>query len=328
MRKQLLLFLFFCAGFVRSYAEEGVLRISTDATDLILRVASNGRLYQSYLGPRLLNESDMQHFPAFSRGGSGSRIAEQGWETYPASGMEDYFEPALGIIHQDGNMTTLLKYVSSETRKIDENVSETSIILRDDVYPIEVKLYYRTFKKENIIKTWTEIRHQEKKPVTLFRYASAMLYFESPHYYLTEFSGDWAKEVVMNAQELLFGKKVLDTKLGSRAAMHTSPFFQLGFGQPIAENQGNVLLGTLGWTGNFRFTFEVDNEGNLRIISGINPYASPYELKPGEIFKTPEFIFTLSEKGRGEASRNFHDWARRYQVKDGEKDRLTLLNNW
>lgn len=50
-----------------------------------------------------------------------------------------------------------------------------------------------------------------------------------------------------------------------------------------------------------RFTFEVDNEGNLRIISGINPYASPYELKPGEIFKTPEFIFTLSEKGRGEA---------------------------
>ena len=66
MRKQLLLFLFFCAGFVRSYAEEGVLRISTDATDLILRVASNGRLYQSYLGPRLLNESDMQHFPAFS----------------------------------------------------------------------------------------------------------------------------------------------------------------------------------------------------------------------------------------------------------------------
>ena len=328
MRKHLLLFLFFCAGFVRSYAEEGVLRISTDATDLILRVASNGRLYQSYLGPRLLNESDMQHFPAFSRGGSGSRIAEQGWETYPASGMEDYFEPALGIIHQDGNMTTLLKYVSSETRKIDENVSETSIILRDDVYPIEVKLYYRTFKKENIIKTWTEIRHQEKKPVTLFRYASAMLYFESPHYYLTEFSGDWAKEVVMNAQELLFGKKVLDTKLGSRAAMHTSPFFQLGFGQPIAENQGNVLLGTLGWTGNFRFTFEVDNEGNLRIISGINPYASPYDLKPGEIFKTPEFIFTLSEKGRGEASRNFHDWARRYQVKDGEKDRLTLLNNW
>ena len=23
-----------------------------------------------------------------------------------------------------------------------------------------------------------------------------------------------------------------------------------------------------------------------------------------------------------------HDWARRYQLKDGEQDRLTLLNNW
>lgn len=329
MKRQLVLFLFLCGGLLKLYAvDKGVLRISTDATDLILRVAANGRLYQSYLGPRLLNESDMQHFPASTRSGSGESISKQGWEAYPASGMEDYFEPALGVIHHDGNMTTLLKYISSGTREINENVSETWVQLRDEVYPVEVKLYYRAFHKENVIKTWTEISHKEKKPVTLFRYASAMLYFESPHYYLTEFSGDWAKEVGMSVQELQFGKKIIDTKLGSRAAMHVSPFFQLGFGQPVTETQGTVLLGTLGWTGNFRFTFEVDNAGNLRVISGINPYASHYELKPGELFKTPEFIFTLSEKGGGEASRNLHDWARCYQVKDGMEDRLTLLNNW
>lgn len=80
--------------------------------------------------------------------------------------------------------------------------------------------------------------------------------------------------------------------------------------------------------GNFRFTFEVDNVGNLRVISGINPYASCYELVPGEVFKTPEFIFTLSGNGVGDASRNLHDWARHYQVKDGLGARLTLLNNW
>ena len=55
-----------------------------------------------------------------------------------------------------------------------------------------------------------------------------MLYFSSPSYYLTEFSSDWAKEVQMTSQQLQFGKKIVDTKLGSRAAMHAAFFFMLG----------------------------------------------------------------------------------------------------
>ena len=92
--------------------------------------------------------------------------------------------------------------------------------------------------------------------------------------------------------------------------MHMHPFFLLGIGQPADEGQGQVLIGTLGWTGNFRFTFEVDNVGNLRVIPAINPYASRYELKRGETFTTPEFIFTLSRQGTGQGSRNLQAWAR------------------
>ena len=164
--------------------------------------------------------------------------------------------------------------------------------------------------------------------MTLWRYASTMLYFSGNEYYLTEFSSDWAKEAQMSTQPLLFGKKVIDTKLGSRAAMHTHPFFELGFEQPAQEAQGRAMLGTIGWTGNFQFTFEVDNVGTLRVIPAINPYASDYELKPNEVFTTPEFIFTFSNNGTGEASRNLHAWARNYQLKDGQGDRMTLLNNW
>jgi alpha-galactosidase len=132
----------------------------------------------------------------------------------------------------------------------------------------------------------------------------------------------------MGTQELMFGKKVVDSKLGSRAAMHVCPFFEVGLDGAPREDSGEVLMGTVAWTGNFRFTFEVDNAGNLRVISGINPYASAYELAPGEVFVTPEFIFTLSGEGKGKGSRCLHDWARRYQLKDGQGDRLTLLNNW
>jgi alpha-galactosidase len=224
-------------------------------------------------------------------------------------------------------MTSILRYVSHEVKN-NEGGTETIIKLKDDVYPLEVRLHYLAFAEENVIKTWTEIMHQEKKSVKITQYASSMLYFESDKYFLTEYSGDWAREVRRSSQQLQFGKKLIDTKLGSRAHMHAYPFFQLGLGQEVQENQGTVLMGTIGWTGNFRFTFEIDNADNLRVISGINPYASDYELQVGEVFTTPEFIFTLSNEGVGKAARSLHDWARNYQLKDGKGDRLTLLNNW
>ena len=307
--------------------ESKVIRISTDQTDLILKVGENGRLYQTYLGEKLLHEADVNRFSWAIHAGSDGSISQRGWEVYSGSGNEDYFEPAVAITHNDGNTSTYLYYVSSSTSPV-EGGTQTTINLRDDKYPVDVTLHYVAYPKENVIKTWSEIKHQEKKPIILSTYASTMLYFCRSSYYLTEFSSDWAKEARMSSQQLQFGKKVIDTKLGSRAAMHTHPFFEVGLDQPVSENQGDVLMGTLGWTGNFRFTFEVDNAGNLRVIPAINPYASNYELKKDEVFTTPEFIFTLSNQGSSQGSRNLHEWARNYSLKDGKGTRLTLLNNW
>jgi alpha-galactosidase len=301
------------------------IRVSTDRTDLIFKVNDKtGRLYQVYLGEKLLDDSEYKNLP----GNIYDNAISARHEAYLCSGAEDYFEPALAVEHNDGNLTTYLKYASHVVVKKDDNVTQTTINLNDDVYPIEVKLIFETFAKENIIKSKSEIVHHEKKAVKISQYASSLLYFSAAKYFLTEFSGDWAKEVNAQSQELVYGKKVIDTKLGSRAAMLVSPFFQLGLGAPVRETEGQVLMGTLAWTGNFRFTFEVDNLGDLRVISGINPYASNYDLEPKTVFQTPEFIFTLSNKGTGQASRDLHSWARNYQLKDGKGDRLTLLNNW
>lgn len=307
--------------------ESKIFRISTNETDLILQVGENGRLYQSYLGKKLLHDTDINNFRWDIHAASDGSVSQRGWEVYSGSGNEDYYEPAIAIQHNDGKTSTYLYYVSSSTQDV-EGGKETTINLRDDKYPVDVTLHYIAYPEENVIKTWSEIKHQENKPIMLSTYASTMLYFNYPEYYLTEFSSDWAKEAQMSSQQLQFGKKVIDTKLGSRAAMHTHPFFEVGLGQPVEENQGTVLMGTLGWTGNFRFTFEVDNVGNLRVIPAINPYASNYELKKNEVFTTPEFIFTISDEGTSQGSRNLHEWARNYSLKDGKGSRLTLLNNW
>ena len=303
------------------------IRISTDNIDLVLKVAPNGRLYQTYLGEKLLHDADIDNLEWYQHAASDGSVSQRGWEVYSTSGNEDFFEPALGITHADGNMTTYLYYTGSTTSNVDGGTL-TRINLRDNRYPVDVTLNYVSYPKENVIKTWSEIKHSEKKPVTLFNYATTMLYFNEPAYYLTEFSSDWAKEAGMSSQQLQFGKKVIETKLGSRAAMHTHPFFEVGLDGEVKEQSGRVLMGTLGWTGNFRFAFEVDNVGNLRVLPGINNAASNYELKAGETFTTPEFIFTLSDKGASQGSRNLQEWARNYSLKDGRGSRLTLLNNW
>lgn len=304
-----------------------VIRIATDQTDLILKVGPQGRLYQTYFGERLANP-DETALPAWDhRASTDGAVSRRGWETYATNGTEDFFEPALGITHADGNPATYLYYQGSETTPV-EGGEHTRIFLRDDKYPVEVTLNYVAYPKQNVIKTWSEISHNEQEAVSLTRYASGMLYKDAESYFLRQFSSDWAREMQQADQRLLPGKKVIDSKQGSRANEMMQPFFEVGINGPVEEHSGEVLMGTLGWTGNFSFTFEVDNIGTLRTIAGINPYASVYELKAGETFTTPEFIFTLSQNGTAQGSRDLHDWARLYSLKDGTGPRMTLLNNW
>ena len=308
-------------------AAQKTIRVCTDNTDLVLQVNNNGRLYMVYLGDKLINASDVDKFEWTMDTGSDASVSQRGHEAYMCSGGEDFFEPALGVTHADGNKTTYLYYKDSQVRAVNGG-NETIVTLADNKYDVEVRLHYIAYPKQNVFKVWSEITNHEKKEISLWKYASTMLYFNSQKYFLNNYHGDWAREAQPAVQQLTYGKKIIDTKLGTRAAMHSQPFFELGFDMPASENIGRMMLGTIAWTGNFRCTFEVDNVGGLRVIPGINPYASAYKLKPGKTFATPEFIFTLSNNGSGEASRNLHDWARLYQLKDGTGDRMTLLNNW
>ena len=159
--KERLLFLicFLCISFMLKAADKPVIKISTENVDLIYRVGDNGRLYQSYLGKRLNHATDIAHLP-------------QGSEAYLTHGMEDYFEPAIHIVHNDGNPSTLLKYISHTRNQVSPGVDEVVITMQDDKYPVTVKLHYVAYQKENLIKTFTEISHREKKPVQLHKYAA------------------------------------------------------------------------------------------------------------------------------------------------------------
>ncbi|WEK20977.1 MAG: alpha-galactosidase [Candidatus Pedobacter colombiensis] len=308
--------LFFAIGRDVNAQQEKQIVVETKNTTLIFTISSAQKLYQSYLGQRLINPAD-QHFLQSTRK-----------EAYIGAGMADLFEPAIRMVHSDGNPSLDLKYAGQKTNKEDNNVTTTSITLKDPQYPVEVVLHFSAYYNEDIIKEWTEIKHNEKKPVTLTNYASSMLHFDASKYWLSQFDGDYMTEMRMKESQLTPGIKILDSKLGTRAQMYRSPCFFLSLNKPSDENSGELIAGTLAWSGNFQCSFEIDQQNSLRMITGMNPYASEYKLQPGKTFETPAFIFTYTKNGKGEASRNLHRWARNYGVLDGNKPRLTLLNNW
>ena len=289
----------------------------TNNTELIYRVSGrDGRLYQAYLGVKLRNIDDLK------------QMRDAGHLAYPTFGTDNLFEPAIRMTHNDGNPSLELKYISHNVERPDANITITNILLKDPEYPVEVTLHIKSYLAEDVIEQWVDIVQKEAKPVTVFNYASSMLHFDAGKYWLTQFHGDWAEEMKMQESELTSGIKILDSKLGTRAHMYQTPVFFLSLNEKSDENNGELIAGTLGWSGNFQFVFEVDEKGSLRIISGINPFASEYAIQPGKAFKTPSFIFTYSNHGKGLASRNLHHWATNYGILDGTKNRLTLLNNW
>lgn len=290
--------------------------IQTKDVALVFKVKDK-YLCQAYLGVALKKESDYGSLPVNADD-----------QVYSTAGMADRRNTALRVTHGDGNPSADLEYVSHQEKKISDDIQLTQIKLKDPQYPFEVTLFYEAYYNENVIKTWSTIRHSEKMPVVLDEFASTNIFLNATHYWLTQFHGDWAKEMQMQESELTSGIKIIDSKLGVRATKYENPGFMISLGKPSDENSGEVLAGSLAWSGNFRLSFQVDNQNQLNIVPGINPYASEYSLRPDSNFTTPAFIFTYSNNGKGEATRNIDRWARRYGILDGTGSRLTLLNNW
>jgi len=295
--------------------------IQTPKTALVYRVGADKKLQQVYFGEALLHTDEY------------NKINPIPIDAFVQGDMDVVREPAILVTHADGNPSVQLLFESVTTEQPESNVTITNILLKDPVYPFEETLHYKAYQKENVIEQWSTIKHTENNAVTLHRYASAALQLKEDKYFLTHFYGDWANEMRMEEVPLPEGMHSIESKLGTRATNFDLPSFLLSINKPAEEETGEVIAGTLAWSGNFRLLFEnvrysEDFHNLLQIQAGINPYASDYVLSPGETFTTPSFIYTYTKNGKGQASRNLHEWALNYGIYHAKQHRQTLLNNW
>jgi alpha-galactosidase len=326
-KKPKLAFLFFAfIFFLQINAQNKLIAIETANNAVVLQVKADKNVLMIYFGTKLQHKEEYANVPKmYKRGDDYSGILNS---AYTPSGSSNLVEPAITVTHADGNTSLDLQYVNDWEKKENDNVSVIGIELKDPVYPFEVTLFYKKYFREDVIEQWCLIRHKEKGNVLLDKFASANLYIPGEGFWLKQYHGDWAREMQPEEAKLTHGIKVLDTKLGTRAHLYQPPSFMVSIDQPATEDEGKVLLGSLEWSGNFRIDLELDPLNNLRLIAGMNNHASAYSLKPSEEFTTPAFLYTFSDKGKGDASRKMQQWARRYKILDGNGSRLTLLNNW
>ena len=295
-----------------SIRAQKIIPIESSSNALVLSVNDEKDVSVVYFGEKLANQNEYESISgAYRQANDFSQVLNL---AYTPAGSKNLMEPAITVKHADGNTSLVLKYVDHSVEKIDEHSILYTINLKDPVYPFFVKLYYKAFVQEDIIEQWSVINHKENGDVRLDKFASANLYLKADEFWLTHYHGDWAQEMNPELTKLTHGIKTLDTKLGTRANLLQPSVFMIGLDGAPQEDEGTVMYGAMEWSGNFRIDFELDYQDNLRLIAGMNNFASSYSLKPNEEFETPKFLYLLSHNGKGEASRKMHRWARKYKV--------------
>ncbi|WP_239058219.1 alpha-galactosidase [Bacteroides sp. 214] len=313
--KRLFLFVAICLLVVNLFAQD--ICISTPGTSLVLSAPIGGDLTHVYYGNKL-TDAEVRVI---------AQIEPNNRSAYPVYGLGGFGERALSVKHADGNMTLQMTVTGVKSNK-EGNANITIIEMKDKVYPFYVNICYKAYQDVDIIETWTEISHQEKKPVVLEQFASAYLPIRRGDVWLSHLYGSWANEGRLAQEPLAPGMKIIKNKDGVRNShtAHAEVMFSLD-GKP-QENTGSVIGAALCYSGNYKLRIDTDDTDYHHFFAGINEDNSSYSLAKGEVFRTPELALTYSKEGLSGGSRNFHKWGRTYKLAHGNTLRKILLNSW
>ena len=301
-------------------AEGTVIRVDAGRTGLVWEVGEDGRLHQIVFGP----------------GGTG-REAELPVALYPLAypthGEEPLREPALRVTHADGTVSTRLRVIEvsqssgpSPVSGVERHVTRVRLV--DRAAPFEVALMVRAWPEFDLIEQWVEVTNLADSPVTVHRLSGSAPSFAGSCPMLTHWGGGWAGEWTETTEPLTPGTKTVASAGGVRSSLYRPPLVLFAPDGPAGEESGSVGACTVVWGGDVRFDAEVFLHGHVRILAGHQDRGSERVLAPGEPFESPHVLWTWSELGVGPTSRSLHDFVRAEVVRDGTRQRATVVNTW
>ncbi|MCR5198560.1 MAG: alpha-galactosidase [Prevotella sp.] len=301
-----------------SLAWQGEVTIETPHTQLLLSAWEGGDLRQSYYGDKSATLQQLRD--------AGSDLS---FEALPAFGSVGATHlPALQVQHMDGDQNLELQVTDYQRQDEPRTILHT-FTMQDKVMPVTVKIFYKAYKQVDVIETWTEIVHQEKKAITLKRYDSGHLVLRQGDVWLTHLHGNWGAEADITQEPLTLGMKTIRNSDGARNSHLDAPELMLSLDGKPNEQTGRTIGLVLCWSGNFELRINTMSHREHHVYAGIDPVASDYILEPKQPFETPHLAMAYSAEGMGGVSRIFHNWARKEGMfHRGMHTGDILLNSW
>lgn len=332
------------------------IRIDAGGWGLTWAVRHDGQLAQIGLGPdghrADIDASIVGLYP----------LAHRTW------GAGDAFhEAALRVTHADGSLVTRLRATTVEHHPdgVGEHIVVRCV---DESFDLTVEHHFRTNRASSVLEQWVEIEHREPGPIRLGDYDSSCHFMlVAADAKVCQFGGaGWADEWHWTTEDIHPGIRVLSSMGGVQPHLQRSPMLIVhpeGLGgaeagpdapgdtEPDSTEQksadpghvdpdsndpevGTPTIGlSIAWGGNTRFHLAArptnESDGSFRLVlkAGANPYGADYVLDPDTRFVTPTVAWTWAD-GRDQMTERFHRWTIDRVLRDPERLRPIVSNNW
>ena len=327
----------------------GLFQLITDNTEYQMKADKYGVLKHLWYGKK--TGCDMEYLQSYPDVGFSGNIYDAGNDRtysldtlpleYACDGVGDYRVTGAAAVHSDGSCALDLRYKGYRISKgkysikglpavyADVSESETlEIVLKDKYSDIEVTLRYGVLPKLDIITRCASVANNTNEPVILTKAASLCLDIPHGEWEWVHFHGRHAMERLTERMPLCHGIQESSSTRGT-SSHHQNPTVLL-CSPDCTETSGSCIGAALMYSGSFQTKIQLDQMEQVRLVMGINPELFRWELKPSEVFDTPEVIMSYSSNGMEKLSHNFHKVIREHVCRGKYKlaERPVLINNW
>lgn len=260
---------------------------------------------------------------------------------YPGHGIGDMKESCLRLETSEGYRACGLTYHSHRiyggkpkleglpaTYGAEEDCTTLELTAMDTTLGLTVRLYYTAFAKIDAICRSVRVENTTGKPIRLTSVLSACLDMDNQNFDLITLHGNWSMERMISRKALSWGRQGVCSLRGVTSHQQ-QPFMALAE-HTATQTQGQVYAMNFVYSGNFLGQVEMSQQGQLRMVMGINPVDFCWNLADGEAFQAPEVVMVYSAAGLGHMTRTFHDLYRNHLIRGPYKNkaRPSVINNW
>lgn len=315
---------------IRVLASKKLFSLESKETQYVFKVDENENLAHVYFGNKINNLGDFEDERVMELSSNDSALDLTMEEMSYFGGLR-FKECALKGSFADGTRDLKLRYSGYSLinhSPLDSSISKTlCIMLKDEYYPIVVKLYYRVYEELDIFERWCSVKNMGGEKYTIEKVSSGEININDDELYVTNVCGYWGGEQQLFRKPISGASINFESRRGA-TGHNNSPYFIID--KDAKEDSGEVYFGVLAYAGNFKITCEGMPYGYTRVIAGISDFDFIKVLDFNEEFETPRLFIGFSKDGYGKMSHRLNKLTLNYLSPMETRDDIkkVLYNSW